>query len=844
MSSDSGEDEVVLENRAAVRRGRLGIEALLHRPGQAILVAVVASPEGRWAAELNAPNPEARAARELLLQVFNTRETSLRPAQDSPRVIGIAALVSWEYVTENASSRDSHLLMMASASFQRRQRRELPHFLEHRILAAAILEEPVPMPGFTSWAPTMGSWPAVLHPSLSVAVATRPALLTAGPSVGGRMPASQALSIWASCFEALSTSLTPWPAWTALATALVEGRWAGDVTTLGIGRCLPPVRPPRGQLQAFQRLRLQNVPDAPSLSQASLPFSFMNIRGGFVRYYSAAHAINALRVGQTISNQDNIKRSSQASLRFWFPEEWQCLLDARKQAGHRVPTGQSLRQLRVKLDIAAMLLWRRWYLQHRPTYRYIGVDASPQKPGVEVLAVAERVILRRALKEMQPGQLWPAGLIQRRLPVSCLGHGRAGLADKVQATVHATWLEYGPSLHTLAQANLDVRQVLTDMGTELGIADAAAVDSLCVPTKRKPIWSSSSRPGLDGGALLFPLALGVPGMQHILDSILKDSLRALSWWPIWQAQAKAVSQWLGYENHRDFLQSLLASLGEGASEAEESLRHGCDTFATWRWHTLAAVTADLCRLEGPVRAAMGTLRKSAELGSRDSTHAQEVWQAVNDEEFWAKAHGLQMLVNPFKELAGWIRGCSCHEAELRLGHEVQCPWKGCRARELVPRLRAFEQTLTAIRNQATECPCPGLGVSEVIAVVTRQLAFLRVKMQWAHEPPFLIWQVDKPEAARIFLDMHDQQVRSGGQPHRVTQHFAGPTSPLRSHMEAYADGQGMSFLLRSEVLSYQCCMLDDTWVEAVHRDISGTGRKKPMAKMPFRFASLRLVQNI
>ena len=347
-----------------------------------------------------------------------------------------------------------------------------------------------------------------------------------------------------------------------------------------------------------------------------------------------------------------------------------------------------------------------------------------------------------------------------------------------------------------------------------------------------------------GGAFLFPLALGVPGMQHILDSILKDSLRALSWWPIWQAQAKAVSQWLGYENHRDFLQSRLASLSEGASEAKESLRHGCDTFATWRWHTLATVTADLCRLEGPVRAAMGTLRKSAELGSRDSTHAQEVWQAVNDEEFWAKAHGLQMLVNPFKELAGWIRGCSCHEAELRSGHEVQCPWKGCRARELVPRLRAFEQTLTAIRNQATECPYPGLGVSEVIAVVTRQLAFLRVKMQWAHEPPFLIWQVDKPEAARIFLDMHDQQVRSGGQPHRVTQHFAGPTSPLRSHMEAYADGQGMSFLLRSEVLSYQCCMLDDTWVEAVHRDISGTGRKKPMAKMPFRFASLRLVQNI
>merc|ERR1712242_162545 len=150
---------------------------------------------------------------------------------------------------------------------------------------------------------------------------------------------------------------------------------------------------------------------------------------------------------------------------------------------------------------------------------------------------------------------------------------------------------------------------------------------------------------------------------------------------------------------------------------------------------------------------MGKLRSSKDLGSKDSTHAQAVWQAVNDEEFWAKARGLQMLVNPFHEFRGWIRGCSCHEAELLEGKDVQCPWKGCRARELVPRLRAFEQTLTASRNQATGGTWPGLGPSEVSGVLTHQLAFLRVKTQWANEPPFLIWQVDNPEVARSFLNM-------------------------------------------------------------------------------------------
>ena len=32
--------------------------------------------------------------------------------------------------------------------------------------------------------------------------------------------------------------------------------------------------------------------------------------------------------------------------------------------------------------------------------------------------------------------------------------------------------------------------------------------------------------------------------------------------------------------------------------------------------------------------------------------------------------------------------------------------------------------------------------AEAMAVVTRLLSSLRIKTQWAHEPPFLIWQVD------------------------------------------------------------------------------------------------------
>jgi len=83
---------------------------------------------------------------------------------------------------------------------------------------------------------------------------------------------------------------------------------------------------------------------------------------------------------------------------------------------------------------------------------------------VEILVQVERAILQKDITSQSKVEVI-------RSPVVVLGHGRAGLAQKVQASQHHTWLEYGPSLERVRQANYDVRQVLTDMGTEVGIAD-------------------------------------------------------------------------------------------------------------------------------------------------------------------------------------------------------------------------------------------------------------------------------------------------------------------------------------------------------------------------------------
>ena len=78
-----------------------------------------------------------------------------------------------------------------------------------------------------------------------------------------------------------------------------------------------------------------------------------------------------------------------------------------------------------------------------------------------------------------------------------------------------------------------------------------------------------------------------------------------------------------------------------------------------------------------------------------------------------------------------------------------------------------------------------------------------------------------PVKAREFLEKRDAMVAKGQQPHRITEFSVGTNEDsLRADFEAHIEGRGMSNRLREEVTSYQLCALDDTWVEAVHRDVS------------------------
>jgi hypothetical protein len=115
----------------------------------------------------------------------------------------------------------------------------------------------------------------------------------------------------------------------------------------------------------------------------------------------------------------------------------------------------------------------------------------------------------------------------------------------------------------------------------------------------------------------------VPGPQHILDTILRDGIKRLSWWLVWEASAKAVCQWLHVQSRRDFLKARLQC---HASDIANLLDKSCEIFADWRWKTLGNVTSDLKRMEVALCHATAGLQVKG-LVTRDSTQAKQFFDS-------------------------------------------------------------------------------------------------------------------------------------------------------------------------------------------------------------------------
>jgi hypothetical protein len=273
------------------------------------------------------------------------------------------------------------------------------------------------------------------------------------------------LTEWEAQFGSLQASVVAWSVWTPLAHALVRGTWYGDVSPRferdnAGGYLQAPVMPSQRLLRLFASLPCDDIarPDCAA-SEVSRVLGRMGSESMPVNALMAA-----VRLGASLKSQ----RSMQPVVTLATSLVPGAAPVLTRDGINRLPSRTTLHRARVRLDVAAMLFHRWQFAQDkRQLFRYIAYDASPQR-GVEIFVVVERIIHVDACGAN-------AAVRNRRLPLVTLGHGRCSLLDKVQAHIHQTWLDYGPTMCSLTRANSVARQCLSDQGTEFAIADVSDV---------------------------------------------------------------------------------------------------------------------------------------------------------------------------------------------------------------------------------------------------------------------------------------------------------------------------------------------------------------------------------
>jgi len=236
--------------------------------------------------------------------------------------------------------------------------------------------------------------------------------------------------------------------------------------------------------------------------------------------------------------------------------------------GFKNPHGRVIERARMRLDMASMLWHRHQCCNEVDKCRFVGVDASRQR-GLEIFCA--RAFTCSAAR--------PSEWCMNTFPPILLGYGRVDLFHKCMSFVHLIFLLAGPTESTMRAYCETIVAVVTDCGTEMGIADYP------------DIISAYFGGGMPSSPLfLFPNAWLLPGFQHLVDTCLKKALQQLPFWPQFLETLKIVSRFLHDGQHRD---KLRARLPAGRKADHKTLKRTVRSMAQWRWGTLWSSMKDV-----------------------------------------------------------------------------------------------------------------------------------------------------------------------------------------------------------------------------------------------------------
>lgn len=297
--------------------------------------------------------------------------------------------------------------------------------------------------------------------------------------------------------------------------------------------------------------------------------------------------------------------------------------------------------------------------------------------------------------------VWKKVRVHTHAPVH-MDRGRTDISHKCSALAW-TWRHECSSLASLFKFQASYRFMITDLGTESGVADFRAVDGVqgLLPDWREDGWvaDADASPGLHPQHFL-PDCLRALGMCHMLSNLDRDVDKHLVDWEWFYERLHNASCLLGAPSLRKlFVEKCVMVHARCSHERLLFEEHKVDRIYEKRWEHAIGFMRKSRRHLIIMRATWDEAAFCAGFSSAEKEFSPRLMtEALRSNKFFALLEAILKLHELPGRLRGWSGGCPCHEP-LQVGRR-----RHDRAREIE----------AALGGQGRHCPMQTMRFPELV----------------------------------------------------------------------------------------------------------------------------------
>ena len=370
-------------------------------------------------------------------------------------------------------------------------------------------------------------------------------------------------------------------------------------------------------------------------------------QGGIVEYrYAPSTILDALEMKSKLKSGISIAEGLKAAVPLLLPRGIARQV-VEEMADEAFPSDSRLREASIRVELLNCLYERKQNRIHT-TWRYLNPDSSPQL-GWDWLVIREDSWSfpneEYTCNEQIADANFNRDFKSQTNMLSTLGRGHGGLLKKAfniasqHRLISETEAEY-------KRMNEQVFGILSDMGTEKGVADVSTME---------PIMGAGENTYKIGYGMQYPNALYMPEHLHIIYNCLQNSVEKMPENKSWIKKLRSVERFLADKSLRRLF---IAKTQDARTQLFQSYSR---VDVDWRWETLQKALDQLIPLWEPLMELYDPKKlMSGADGKSEAGLLHDVDAALKTPMFLEISELVRALGTELERFAHTLEGCTCH----------------------------------------------------------------------------------------------------------------------------------------------------------------------------------------